>query len=144
MAIKISRHIDQSQEKVWDTISNLAAHPSWMKDAVNLEFTTDQTSGVGTLMEVETRIGPFTMVDMLEVTDWVDGHHIVVQHRGVITGTGRLAALGDDDGTLVTWTETLHFPWWLGGPVSSWAAKPVLIATWRGNLRRLESLLSSP
>lgn len=144
MAIKISRHINQSQEKVWDTISNLAAHPSWMKDAVNLEFTTDQTSGVGTLMEVETRIGPFTTVDMLEVTDWVDGHHIVVQHRGVITGTGRLAALGDDDGTLVTWTETLHFPWWLGGPVSSWAAKPVLIATWRGNLRRLESLLSSP
>jgi len=144
VTIKVSRHINQSQVKVWNTLSDLAHHPSWMKDAVNLEFTTDQTSGVGTLMEVETKIGPFATVDMLEVTDWVDGHHIVVQHRGVVTGTGRLAALGDDDGTLVTWTETLHFPWWLGGSVSSWAAKPVLIATWRGNLRRLESFLSSP
>jgi len=129
---------------VWKTISNLTDHPTWMKDAVSLEFTTDQTSGVGTHMKVETKLGPFRTIDVLRVTGWEEGHHIVVEHRGVITGTGRLAALADNGTTLVTWTETLRFPWWLGGPVSAWVARPFLKSTWRKNLRRLDSLLSSP
>ncbi len=142
--IKVSRQINQPPERVWKTISNLADHPTWMKDAVDLEFTTDQTSGVGTLMKVKTKIGPFRTIDILEVVGWETGHHIVVEHQGVITGRGRLATLADNKSTLVTWTETLRFPWWLGGPVAAWVVRPFLMWTWRSNLQQLDSLLSSP
>ncbi len=142
--IKVSQQINQPPDLVWKTISNLADHPTWMKDAVDIEFTTDQTTGIGTLMKVETRVGPFRTTDVLEVIGWEVGHHIVVEHRGVVTGTGRLATLGDEGSTLVTWTETLHFPWWLGGFISALAARPFLRSIWKGNLRRLDGLLSSP
>jgi len=142
--IRLSRHINLGQDRVWKTISDLADHPNWMKDALNLEFTTEQTSGVGTRMEVETKVGPFRTIDVLEVVGWKEGHHIVVEHRGVITGRGRLAALVDNGGTLVTWTESLRFPWWLGGPVGVWATRPILRLIWNGNLKRLDIQLNSP
>lgn len=142
-AIVVSKQIEQPKEQVWQAISDLANHPRWMKDAVGLEFTTSQTSGVGTLMNVETKVGPFRTMDVLEVIAWDEGDHIVVDHRGIITGTGRLEARSRNGSTLVTWTETLHFPWWLGGLISAWAARPVLKATWKRNLDQLDSLLSS-
>jgi len=114
-----------------------------MKDAVDIEFVTSQTGGVGTIMIVETKIGPFRTNDKLEVVDWKEGHHIVVEHRGVVTGSGRLAALADDGATLVTWTEELRFPWWLGGRLTAWLARPFLTSIWKTNLKRLASRLSS-
>ena len=39
--------------------------------------------------------------------------------------------------TRFTWTETLHFPWWLGGPFGAFVSKPILKRVWKGNLRRL-------
>ena len=133
-----------AHERVWEALADLRSHPEWMKDAVGLTFTGDQTTGVGTLMDVETRIGPLRTVDVLEVTDWVDGEMIGVEHRGLVTGTGRLSVAQDGKGALVSWTEDLVFPWWLGGPVTAWIAAPVLRSVWRGNLERLEETLSAP
>ena len=144
VVIRVSQQINQPQQQVWETIADLSSHPTWMKDAVDIEFVTDQTSGVGTIMNVETKVGPFWTKDVLEVIDWKEGHHIVMEHRGVVTGNGRLAALADGGVTLVTWTETLRFPWWLGGALTAWLARPVLRSIWRGNLQRLNSRLSSP
>jgi hypothetical protein len=45
--------------------------------------------------------------------------------------------------TRVTWDERLRFPWWLGGPVAGLVAAPVLRRVWRGNLRRLGSLVQN-
>lgn len=142
-AIKVSQQISLPQQQVWESIADLSSHPTWMKDAVDIEFVTSQTGGVGTIMIVETKIGPFRTNDKLEVVDWKEGHHIVVEHRGVVTGSGRLAALADDGATLVTWTEELRFPWWLGGRLTAWLARPFLTSIWKTNLKRLASRLSS-
>jgi hypothetical protein len=59
----------------------------------------------------------------------------------VVTGTGHFLVAPETAGdgaarTRLTWDEDLAFPWWLGGAVGAFVARPVLRAVWRGNLRR--------
>ena len=142
--IEVSRVIDQPPETVWGALSDLENHVLWMKDAERIEFVTDQTRGTGTMMEVMTVVGPLRTMDVLEVTNWQEGSHIDVVHSGVVKGSGRLALAHNPQGTLVTWTEEIHFPWWLGGPVTGYLARPILRRVWTGNLQRLEQVINSP
>lgn len=142
--IKVSREVDASAEIVWDALADLGSHADWMKDAESIVFKSEQTRGPGTVMEVETRVGPLRTLDVLEVTGWDEGTAIDVVHRGLVTGTGTLSVKSQDEGSRVDWDERLTFPWWLGGPLTAFLAKPVLGAIWRGNLRRLEESLNSP
>jgi hypothetical protein len=95
-------------------------------------------------MEVESVFGPFRTVDIMEVVGWEEGRLIEVDHRGLITGRGSLGAYPLEEDTMVTWEESLVFPWWLGGVVTAWLTRPMFAAIWRGNLRRLEESLSVP
>jgi hypothetical protein len=135
--------MESNPAQVWERLADLSDHPNWMKDAKELTFTTDQHIGVGTTMEVLTRIGPFTTLDVMEVTSWDEGRAIGVEHRGLVTGTGVLSVETEGDAVLVKWDEDLRFPWWLGGRVTAWLARPVLRRVWRGNLARFAGLLSS-
>jgi len=141
--IAVSRSMPQSQQQVWHALSDLASHARWMRDAESIVFITDQRSGVGTKMEVETVIGPLRTLDVMEVVGWDEGRSIEVVHTGLVEGRGVLSATPHGEATTVDWVETLTFPWWLGGPVTAWLARPVLAAVWRGNLRRLEESLSA-
>jgi hypothetical protein len=115
-----------------------------MKDARWVVFIGDQRRGRGTRMEVKTVVGPFRTLDVMEVVGWDEGRSIEVAHQGLVEGRGVLAATHHGDGTLLSWVETLTFPWWLGGSFTAWLARPVLASIWRGNLKRLEETLSSP
>ena len=141
--ISVTRQTQLPHHVVWEALADLATHARWMGDIRSMVFISEQTHGVGTRMRVETSVGPFRTVDVLEVVGWDEGRSIDVTHHGVVTGVGTLSAIPTADGTLVTWDETLRFPWWLGGGVTSWLARPVLAAVWRANLRRLEELLGS-
>jgi len=140
--IAVSRTMPVERERVWAAIADLASHTGWMKDAESIVFIGDQRAGVGTRMEVRTAVGPFRTNDFMEVVGWDQGRAIEVIHEGVVKGRGRLSAdPGGDNRTVVEWVEELTFPWWLGGVVTAWLARPVLAAIWRGNLRRLEQVL---
>ncbi|MEX1249314.1 MAG: SRPBCC family protein [Acidimicrobiia bacterium] len=138
MGIKIERVIPASREKVWSELADLASHATWMKDAVEVEFLGTARSGVGTRMRVPTKVGLFRTVDILEVTEWVEGQSMGVDHKGLVSGTGRFSLEGDDP-TTVVWEETLRFPWWLGGPVVAFLARPILRWIWKGNLQRFSA-----
>ncbi|HEU4320178.1 MAG TPA: SRPBCC family protein [Acidimicrobiia bacterium] len=142
--IAVQRSVDADQSVVWERLADLASHVTWMRDAEWIVFVGDQTSGEGTRMEVKTVVGPFRTIDEMEVIGWDEGRSIAVEHRGLIQGSGVLEVRPRDAGSVVSWTEDLRFPWWLGGPVTAWLARPVLAAIWRGNLRRLEETLRSP
>jgi hypothetical protein len=103
-----------------------------MADAESIRFTTQRRSGIGTTMEVATRVGPFRLTDVLEVTEWRPGRSIGVRHTGLVGGTGRFTLRR-------RWEERLVFPPWLGGPLGAAVASPVLRWVWRGNLRRLRA-----
>ncbi len=67
-----------------------------------------------------------------------------IEHRGLVTGRGRFTLRRRrGDRTQFTWTERLTFPWWMGGAVGAFAAKPVLRAIWRRNLRRLKTIVEA-
>lgn len=138
MGIRVEKSIRASREMVWSELANLANHASWMKDAVELEFLGAKQSGIGTRMRVPTRVGPFRTIDILEVTGWIEGESISVNHEGLVSGSGQFSLDGDDP-TVVIWEETLRFPWWMGGPVAAVFARPILRAIWAGNLRRFEA-----
>jgi hypothetical protein len=140
--IEVIRDIPIRQDVVWDALADLPSHASWMKDAESIEFRGGSQRGVGTVMEVKTRVGPLRTLDVLEVTGWNEGESIDVEHRGLVTGVGTLGVSPASGCTRVTWVEDLRFPWWLGGPITALFAKPVLAAIWRGNLARLEQSLT--
>lgn len=142
--IVVSEAVDASRERVWAAMSDLGSHVVWMKDARSIVFVTEQRSGVGTRMEVETRVGPLRTLDSMEVTGWDEGRSIEVAHQGLVKGKGTLTASPEPDGrTRVSWEENLVFPWWLGGRVTAWCARPILAAVWRGNLDRLAETLNA-
>ncbi|HEY6415077.1 MAG TPA: SRPBCC family protein [Acidimicrobiales bacterium] len=142
--IRVRATIDAPRDAVWTRLADIADHVQWMADASAIRFTGERRSGVGTTFECETRIGPLTTTDVMEVTEWHEGRSLGVRHTGVVSGAGRFVLSGDrPSSTSVTWDERLRFPWWLGGPVAGLAAAPVLRGVWRGNLRRLATLVEN-
>lgn len=142
--IVVARVVAQPGAVVWDGLSDLESHVNWMADAVSIEFGSEQRSGPGTSMKVETRVGPFRTLDRMDVVGWEEGKAIEVAHTGLVTGRGTLSMEPVEDGTRVVWDEELRFPWWLGGPITAWLARPVLSRIWRKNLASFEETLSSP
>ena len=125
---------------VWDDVRHVASHVDWMADAVAIRFLSDHTEGVGTTFECDTKVGPFRLTDVMEITEWVEAERMGVRHVGLVTGTGvfTLEPLGEA-GTVFTWTEELRFPWWMAGPLGAWASRPVMGWIWRRNLVRLKA-----
>ena len=97
--IRVSTTIDAPPAVVWDAIEDLATHVEWMEDAVAIRFTTAQTSGVGTVFECDTKIGPISLVDVMEITEWKPGRAMAPEVRRpqesvAATKTGKPAAKG--------------------------------------------------
>lgn len=136
VAVEIRVELRAPRAEVWRELSDLGSHAAWMRDAREVEFLGESTSGVGTRMRVATRIGPLRTNDILEVTDWLEGKSITVRHLGLVSGTGEFRLEGSGP-TVVIWEEKLRFPWWLGGPIAAIAARPILQRIWSGNLNRL-------
>jgi hypothetical protein len=136
--ICVRRVIERPPAAVWDRLADIADHVNWMADAAAIRFTTEQRQGVGAAFECETRVGPLRTLDRMKVTEWAPGEAIGVDHRGVVTGTGRFTLQGSDDGrrTELVWDEDLRLPWYLGGPLAAALARPILRRLWAGNLRR--------
>ena len=144
MIVSVSAKVDAAPGRVWGELADLASHSEWMKDAESIVFTSDQTRGVGTTMDVKTRVGPLGTIDVVEVTDWVEGESIEIAHYGLVGGTGRLEVLPDHEASVVKWTEELTFPWWVGGGLTAMVAKPLLTRIWLANLERLAVRVSVP
>jgi uncharacterized protein YndB with AHSA1/START domain len=137
--IRVSTVLDAPPEKVWADVEDIATHREWMADAVAIRFLGDQRRGVGTRFECDTKVGPFRLTDVMEVTEWVPGRAMGVTHVGLVTGTGRFTLRRVRGGrTRFQWKERLRFPWWLGGPIGALAAKPVLTWVWRRSMRDLQ------
>lgn len=138
MRLKVGVTVDAPPRDVWRELADLASHAEWMADAEEIRFVGSARGGVGTVLEVPTRIGPLRTTDRLVVTEWEPARSMGVEHEGAVSGVGRFTIRPRRRGrTRLTWSEELRFPWWLGGRLGEVGGKPVLRRIWRGNLRRL-------
>jgi hypothetical protein len=138
--IRVHTVIDAPPSVVWSHLEHIEDHVDWMTDARAIRFTSRRHQGVGTTFDCDTAVGPFRLTDRMEVTEWVPRKAMGVRHVGLITGEGRFSLeRRRGDRTRFTWTEQLHFPWWLGGPVGAFAGKPVLRRVWKKNLQSLKA-----
>ncbi len=142
MRIRVAITIDAPPDAVWRAIEPIERHTDWMADAVSITFTSAARRGVGTRFDCVTRLGPFRTTDRMAVTEWEPRRAMGIEHRGIVTGTGRFTLRRRRHGrTRFTWTEQLTFPRRLGGAPGALVAKPLLRAVWRRNLRRLKRLV---
>lgn len=138
--IAVSTVIHAPPKVVWAVLEDIAGHVDWMDDAVAIRFTSDQTGGVGTTFDCDTKVGPFRLTDRMEVTEWQPGRLLGVRHRGLVTGVGRFTLRPLRRGrTKFRWQERLRFPLWMGGPVGAAVGGRVLRRVWRRNLRNLRT-----
>lgn len=143
--IQVSIDINAPVTRVWEVVEPVERHIDWMADAVAIRFQTEQTRGVGTKFFCDTKVGPFKLVDVMTITAWEPNAVMGVTHTGVVTGTGEftLTALSETT-TRFTWTESLVFPWWLGGPIGAIVGGQIVMkAIWRRNLRKLKKIVEA-
>lgn len=139
-AVVVATIIDRGPSEVWADVRNIASHVEWMQDAVAIRFLTDQREGSGTRFECDTKIGPFSLTDVMEITSWHDDRRMGVRHIGLVEGTGEFTLSGLPGGrTEFRWEEDLTFPRWMGGPLGAFVARPVLRFIWKRNLTRLKA-----
>ena len=137
--IRVSTVIDATPAGVWSAIDDIATHVHWMEDATAIRFRGTKRQGVGTVFECDTKVGPLTLLDVMEITDWQPRRRMGVRHVGLVTGSGAFTLRPAKGGrTRFTWRERLVFPWWLGGPVGAAVGSEVLRLIWRRNLRNLK------
>lgn len=141
--IRVVQDFEAPRRAVWAALEDIASHVQWMDDAVAIRVTSRRRRGVGTTFECDTRVGPFSLVDAMEVVEWKPRRAMSIRHAGVVTGVGRftLRRRRGGRGTRFVWSERLSFPGWLGGPVAGVLAKPVLRRVWRRDLRNLKALV---
>jgi hypothetical protein len=142
--ISVSIELDATPAAVWAVVEPVERHVDWMHDAVAIRFVSDQTRGVGTTFLCDTKVGPITLVDRMEITAWEPEVTMGVRHTGVVTGSGAFTLTPIDLGrrTRFTWTESLTFPWYLGSRLGERIGGNVVMkAIWRKNLRNLQRLV---
>jgi hypothetical protein len=129
--------------EVWARLEDVRTHVDWMHDAEAIEVTSEHDQGVGVTFDCLTVVGPIRLTDRMRITEWDPPSVMGVDHTGAVSGSGRfvITALGASSSRFV-WTEELTFPWFLGGPIGAWLARPVLSLIWRRNLAELRSLFT--
>lgn len=135
--------IDAPASFVWHDVKDIASHVAWMQDAAAIRFLTEQRLGVGTRFECDTAIGPLKFTHVMEVTEWDRARTMGVRHQGIGGGTGVLTLRPSGSTTIFSWIEDVAFPWYLGGVVGAYVARPILRTTWRGNLLRLKDRIET-
>lgn len=142
--IRVSVEIARPPAEVWAVVEPIERHVDWMADAVAIRFTSEQTRGVGTAFECDTKVGPIRLTDLMTITEWEPPRSMGVEHTGIVAGTGIFVLEPIDLGrrTRFTWTEDLTFPWFLGGRLGEYAGgRAIMKQIWRRNLDRLKTLV---
>ena len=136
--VRVGTTVAASPRQVWAHIADVRAHGEWMRDAEAIRLIGGTANRVGATYEVDTRVGPIRLLDVVEVTEWDEAKAMGVRHVGVVRGTGRFTLEERDGGTRFVWDEELKFRWWMGGPLGALVGGLLLKQVWKRNLRTLK------
>ena len=142
MKIRVETFFTQSPNEVWQYLSDISSHVEWMHDAVSIEFSSEQRSGIGTSFVCSTAVGPLKTQDVMTITEWIPDQKMGVSHLGLVSGSGYFEITENGAGSKFSWDETLTFPWFFAGRLGEIVAKPILNRMWQKNLKALGDCLS--
>ena len=135
----ISVGIDAPVDRVWAEVVDFTAHSEWMEDAHAIRFGTDQREGPGTVLLIDTRMGPLRTTDRFEITEIEPMRSVAGRHTGLFRGEGRFELSSPSPGrTWLVWRERIRFPWLFGGPAAALVGRVVLRRVWSRNLATLK------
>ncbi len=140
VSVAVETEINAAVDRVWKELAAFESHVEWMKDAVAIRFETDRTQGIGTVLLIDTRVGPLRTTDRFEITELVPKRIIRGRHTGLFQGVGRFELTPVTSGkSRLVWQERIRFPWRYGGPVGAWVGRILLARIWKSNLERLKN-----
>ena len=142
--IAVAVEINAPVDRVWEVVEPIENHVDWMADAVAIRVTSSHNRGIGVTFDCDTKVGPFKLTDKMEIVEWLPGSAMGVTHKGIVTGKGRFALTPIRNGaaTRFSWEEDLHFPIWLGGPLTGLVGgRLVMRLIWKRNLKALKNLV---
>ena len=87
MKIRVETFFAQSPNEVWQYLSDISSHVEWMHDAVSIEFSSEQRSGIGTSFVCSTAVGPLKTQDVMTITEWIPDQKMGVSHLGLVSGS---------------------------------------------------------
>jgi len=140
--IELRTFIRAPRERVWGIITDLSGQHRWMEDVHRLEVVSEVRTGVGTLIDVTSKLfGLPVLHDVMEIVTWDEPRELEVVHGGGFTGSGRFSLEEALAGTIFIWEEVFNPPL---GPLGELAATivvaPHLRRVWArsmDNVRRL-------
>ena len=109
VSVKVFAPVDQ----VWNKLVNWQSQGEWMAlTKVWCSADQDGKSGVGTVIEAFTGIGPFGVLDEMRITKWDPPTNCAVDHYGkYIKGLGEFTLVGlSPDVTRFDWYEKIDAP----------------------------------
>ncbi len=142
--IAVDVEINAPVARVWDIVEPIENHVDWMADAVAIRVTSSHNRGIGVTFDCDTKVGPFKLTDKMEIIEWLPGSAMGVTHKGIVTGKGRftLTPIRNGEATRFSWEEDLHFPIWLGGPITGLIGGGLVMRLiWKRNLKALKNLV---
>lgn len=111
MRVEVSRYVFAPPDIVWAVLTDWERQADWMVDARSVTVASGHRQGTGVRIVCPTNVLGLTVRDEMEVTGWVAGERLTVEHLGsVITGTGTFELEATPVGTRIVWWEEVDPP----------------------------------
>jgi len=95
--------------EAWDVLTRWERQADWMLDADRVEVRSDQRSGVGVRVDVQTRLFQVSVfTETLEVVAWEPPARLEIVHGPPVLGRGTWTLEPTLGGTRFTWVEDVE------------------------------------
>jgi carbon monoxide dehydrogenase subunit G len=131
-------------ERLWSVVSDWERQASWMPDVSRIDVRGPERE-LGASMAVRTKVfGIPAATDLVRVTVWEPPQRLVVDHVGVVTGTGewRFEPLNERS-TRFTWVEDIRMMPPVLGSIALWLYAPWQRWMLRRSIRNLKRIAES-
>jgi hypothetical protein len=133
-----------SPDRAWAILLVWEGQAAWMRDADRVEVVSPMREGVGTTVEVKTRVlGVPLFTERLEVIAWDRPRELRMAHRSFIRGVGTWSLEAVPGGTRFRWQEDLSLPVPLLGELALVVYRPFMHHLMRGAMRDLRTTVAA-
>ena len=126
IVITTSVMLNADPETVWPWLVDWEKLGLWMKEASDFRVLSPHREGVGVSARATIQIAGIKTSDVITITQWDPPAKLTMAHEGWVKGTGTMTLAPHQDGTRLTWVESLIPPLGLLGWLGMILVKPAM------------------